>query len=59
MLSSYSWTPDGNLVGKAQPQARAEVETCVPSTGTCTGTGIEVTGPLTVVRPPSGIVTAG
>lgn len=57
VLSGYSWTPDGHLVGKAHPQASAEVETCAPTTGTCTGTGVEVTGRLTVVPPPTGIVT--
>lgn len=59
VLSGYSWTPDGHLVGKAQPQAPAEVETCDPATGACTRTGIELTGPITLVRPPTGIVTAG
>ena len=53
VLTGYSWTPDGHLVGKAHPRAFTEVEICDPATGTCTGTGSDVSEPLTLVPAPA------
>lgn len=57
VLSGYSWSPDGHLLGKAFPLQRAEVETCDPASGSCVGTGVDVSGELTLVPAPTGFAS--
>ncbi len=58
VLSGYSWTPDGHLVGKAFPLQTAEVETCDPASGACVGTGVDVSGKITLVPAPTSPLTS-
>lgn len=49
VLAGYSWTPDDHLVGKPAPLSPGEIERCDPGAGTCTGTGVEAPGEITLV----------
>ena len=57
VASGYGWTPDGHLVGKRFPTGRSQVETCDPTTGSCEGTGVDVSGKMTLMEGLPGLVS--